>query len=69
MAATGAAIGLAGAAATQKLISKILYGISPADPTTYATAALFLLTVATIASAIPATRATQITLIQFLRQE
>jgi hypothetical protein len=56
MATIGAAKGLFGAWATQKLISGALFGISAADPVTLTGAAFFLLMVAAIASAIPGVR-------------
>jgi predicted permease len=69
MATIGAAIGLIGACATQKLTSGLLFGISPVDPVTFTGAAFFLLAVAAIASAIPATRVLQIDPAQALRQD
>ena len=69
MAAIGAAIGLFGAWAAQKLTSGLLFGISPVDPVTFAGAAVFLLGVAAIASVIPAARVLQIDLTGALRQD
>lgn len=69
MATIGAAIGLFGAWATQKLTSGLLFGISPVDPVTFAGAAVFLLTVAAIASAIPGARVMTIDPAQTLRQD
>jgi len=57
MAAIGAAAGLVGAWATQRLTSGLLFGISPVDPVTFAGGAAFLIAVAGIASAIPGARA------------
>jgi putative ABC transport system permease protein len=56
MAAIGAAIGLGGAGAAQRLTSGLLFDISPVDPVTFASAALFLLAVAAVASVIPGAR-------------
>jgi putative ABC transport system permease protein len=53
MAATGAAIGLLGASAAQKLIRGLLFGIPPLDPVTFAGGAAFLVAIAAVASAIP----------------
>jgi putative ABC transport system permease protein len=56
LAAIGAAMGLAGAWATQRLTNGLLFGISPVDPATFAGGAAFLIAVAGIASAIPGAR-------------
>ena len=69
MATIGAAIGLFGAWATQKLTSGLLFGISPVDPVTFAGAAVFLLIVAAVASAIPGARALPIDPARTLRLE
>jgi predicted permease len=69
MATIGAALGLFGAWATQKLTSGLLFGISPVDPVTFAGAAVFLLSVAAIASAIPGARVMTIDPAQTLRQD
>jgi ABC-type antimicrobial peptide transport system permease subunit len=69
MATIGAAIGLLGAGATQKLTRGLLFGISPVDPVTFAGAAVFLLTVAAIASAIPGARVLTIDPAPTLRQD
>ena len=55
--AVGLLIGLAGAAAASRLLSSLLYEISPYDPVALAVTALTLLTVAVVASFIPARRA------------
>jgi ABC-type antimicrobial peptide transport system permease subunit len=69
MATIGAAIGLFGAWATQKLTSGLLFGISPVDPVSFAGAAVCLLTVAAIASAIPGAQVMTIDPAQTLRQD
>jgi len=69
MAALGAAIGLCGAWASQRLTSGLLFGISPVDPPTLAGAAGVLLAVAALASAIPAARALRIDPAGTLRQD
>ena len=69
MATIGAAIGLFGAWATQRLTTGFLFNISPVDPLTLAGAALFLLTVAALASAIPGARVFRIDPAQTLRQD
>jgi putative ABC transport system permease protein len=69
MATIGAAIGLLGAWATQKLTTGLLFNISPVDPITFAGAALFLLTVAAVATVIPGARVFRLDPAQTLRQE
>jgi predicted permease len=69
MASIGAAIGLIGACATQRLTSGLLFGISPVDPVTFTGAAFFLLAIAAIASAIPAARVSLIDPAGALRQD
>jgi putative ABC transport system permease protein len=69
MAALGAAMGLCGAWASQRLTSGLLFGISPVDPPTLAGAAGVLLAVAALASAIPAARALRIDPAGTLRQD
>jgi putative ABC transport system permease protein len=60
MAAIGASIGLIGVWATQKLINRLLFGISPVDPLTFAGSAVFLLAVVVIACWAPAWRAARV---------
>ena len=69
LAAIGAAMGLAGAWAAQRLMSGLLFGISPVDPVTFAAAAAFLMAVAGIASAIPGARVMHIDPSSALRQD
>jgi len=69
MATLGAAIGLCGAWAAQKLTSGLLFGVSPVDPVTFAGVAVFLLAVAGIASAIPGARGLRIDPARTLRQD
>jgi len=69
MASIGAALGLLGAWAAQKVASRFLFDISPTDTLTFLCAAVFLLAVAVIASAIPARRATRVDPTMALRYE
>ncbi|MDT5272317.1 MAG: hypothetical protein QOH49_4503, partial [Acidobacteriota bacterium] len=54
----GLGAGLVGAFALARLLSSLLYGISPGDPATYILVALLLAVVALIACLVPARRAT-----------
>jgi predicted permease len=59
LAIAGSAIGLLGAVALARLLGNLLYGISGADPVTFASVALLALVTATFACYLPARRATQ----------
>jgi ABC-type antimicrobial peptide transport system permease subunit len=65
----GTAIGLAGAFAGSSILASLLFGISPADPWTYAGAAAILLFVAVAAGFIPALRASRTSPMSALRTE
>jgi len=69
MATVGASIGLMGAWSAQRLMSGLLFGISPVDPLTFAGAALFLLVVVMIACWVPAWRAARVDPCTALRAE
>jgi ABC-type antimicrobial peptide transport system permease subunit len=57
---TGLLIGLAGAFALTRVMSGLLFGISPTDPTTFLAISFVLLAVAVLASYLPALRATRV---------
>jgi ABC-type antimicrobial peptide transport system permease subunit len=64
----GIAIGLAGAVALSRGLTTVLYQVSPADPATFAGAAIVLFLAATMASWLPAQRAAHLDPVQTLRQ-
>ncbi|MBZ5601174.1 MAG: ABC transporter permease [Acidobacteriia bacterium] len=67
--AAGIVIGLVGSYLLSTLLAKLVYGISPNDPATFAAVALVLAFVAILASVIPAWRATRVDPLQVLRDE
>jgi predicted permease len=69
MAILGIAIGLAAAVALTRLMTSMLYGVSPTDPLTYAAVALGLAAVALAACCLPARRAMRIDPMVALRHE
>jgi putative ABC transport system permease protein len=66
---TGILIGFAGGLAATRVVSKLLFGISPVDPATYAAVSALLLAVACVASYVPAQRATKVDPVVALRYE
>jgi predicted permease len=69
LAAGGSAMGLAAAAASTRLLSSFLFGISPLDPLTFLSAPALMLLVAVAAAWIPARRAASIDPMEALRGE
>jgi predicted lysophospholipase L1 biosynthesis ABC-type transport system permease subunit len=69
LALSGTAIGIAGALAITRLMSKLLYKVPPADPVTFVAVPLLLTAVALAACLVPAFRASQISPVSALRQE
>jgi putative ABC transport system permease protein len=67
--AVGACIGLAAAMATTRLVSTLLFGLEPNDPTTIAMATLLMIGVAALAGYLPARRAAQVDPMIALRHE
>jgi putative ABC transport system permease protein len=69
LAGIGAALGMIAAAGLTRLMSSLLFGITPLDPLTYATVPVFLLAAAALASYVPARRATIVNPVEALRSE
>jgi putative ABC transport system permease protein len=65
----GVALGAAGAFALTRFMAGLLFGVTPADPPTYAAVAALLLLIALLASYIPARRATKVDPMAALRYE
>jgi predicted permease len=65
----GVAIGLVGAFVLTRLISSLLFGISPTDPATFGAISVLLTSVALLASSIPALKATKVSPIIALRND
>jgi ABC-type antimicrobial peptide transport system permease subunit len=69
LAGIGIVIGAVGAAGLTRLMSSLLFGVTPLDVATFVAAAVFLAVAALVASYIPARRATAIDPMQTLRAE
>jgi ABC-type antimicrobial peptide transport system permease subunit len=66
---TGAVVGLVVALAASRLLTKLLFEISPADPISLIGSAVLLLIVALIAAYVPARHATRVDPVQALRAD
>jgi putative ABC transport system permease protein len=69
LAMVGAAVGLIGALIVTRLMAGLLFGVSPADPLTFAGVTLLLIGVALLACYIPARRAIRVDPLIALRYE
>jgi ABC-type antimicrobial peptide transport system permease subunit len=65
----GVAIGLVAAASLTRLMSTLLYGVTPLDPMTYAAVPVILVIAAVLASYLPARRAVSVDPVEALRSE
>jgi putative ABC transport system permease protein len=62
-------MGVAGGAAVSRLLSSLLFGLSPFDPVAYLSVSLLLAVVAMLASYLPARRAATVDPMVALRHE
>jgi predicted permease len=69
LALIGIAIGLAGAAATSRLLESLLFQVAPLHPASLALAAAFLVLIGILASVLPALRAASIDPVRALQSE
>jgi putative ABC transport system permease protein len=69
LAALGIGLGIAAALALSRVLSSLLYGVSPADPLTYAVIVLSVAALALLASYLPALRAARLQPARVLRSE
>jgi len=69
LAGIGVALGIAGAFATTRLMSTLLFGVTPTDAMTFAAISAFLVATALLASYVPARRATRVDPMTALRAD
>jgi putative ABC transport system permease protein len=65
----GVVVGVGGSLLLTRFLSKMLFGITPTDPFTFASISAVLVLVALLASYVPARRATRVDPLIALRQE
>jgi len=66
---TGVGVGLVGAYGLSRLLSGMLFGVTPADPLTYTSVAMLAIVTALVACYVPANRATRVDPMSALRYE
>ena len=69
LALAGVGVGLLLALGAGRVVARILFGVSPSDPVSFATIAILLTAVASFASFLPANRATGVDPLEALRDE
>jgi ABC-type antimicrobial peptide transport system permease subunit len=69
LAVGGVAVGLAVALATTRVMTGLVYGVSPTDPATFLTIVAVLMVAATLACCVPAHRAARVDPLKALRFE
>ena len=69
LAGLGIVLGVGGAAALSRLMSSLLFGVSPTDPLTYAVVSVGLAAVAVVAGYLPARRASRVDPVVALRSD
>jgi ABC-type antimicrobial peptide transport system permease subunit len=67
--AIGVSLGVAFTLALSRVVTSRLYGVTPADPATYAAVMLFFVAVASMAGYLPARRASRIDPVATLKRE
>ena len=65
----GLVLGVAGAFALTRLISSLMFGVTPSDPVTFVAVSALLIAITIAASALPALRATKLDPLKALRRE
>ncbi|HEY7679831.1 MAG TPA: FtsX-like permease family protein, partial [Terriglobia bacterium] len=69
LAVIGVVIGVAGSYAITRVMAKLLIGVTPTDPATFAVVAVLLTAIAMLACYVPAARATRVDPMLALRVE
>lgn len=69
LALVGVTVGIGAAMGVTRLMSSLLFGVSPIDPLTYSLVAVALIAVALLASYVPARRAASVDPMVALRAE